>query len=110
MDWKTYILYFVVGGVIVSTITYFGSQGKGLTAAFIANLPSISLLTFLTIYLSAGGNAVSSYARGVILMLPPWILYILCAILLTPKIGFYPSIILGVLLYTATALVVIKLF
>jgi hypothetical protein len=56
-----YLLYFLVGGTIVTIVTYFASHAKGLIAAFFANLPIITFITFLTIYLESGQNAVISY-------------------------------------------------
>lgn len=94
-----YILYFLAGGTIVSIVTYFASQAKGLLAAFIANLPVITLITFLTIYFESGQMAVVSYAQGLVIMLFPWLAYIFSIIFLTKKTGFIPSLILGVSLY-----------
>ncbi len=94
-----YILYFLAGGVIVSVVTYFASQAKGLLAAFIANLPVITLVTFLTIYFESGQAAVVSYAQGLVIMLFPWLAYIFSIIFLTKKVGFIPSLIIGVFLY-----------
>jgi hypothetical protein len=94
-----YILYFLAGGTIVSIVTYFASQAKGLLAAFIANLPVITLITFLTIYFESGQTAVVSYAQGLVIMLFPWLAYIFSIIFLTKKTGFIPSLIIGVSLY-----------
>jgi len=110
MDFRLILAYFVVGGSVISLVTYYGAQGKGLTAAFIANMPTITLLTFLTIYLSAGEDSTVSYAKGLMMMLPPWVLYILSVIYMTPRVGFPLSLLLGVLLYLLASLVVMRLF
>lgn len=94
-----YVLYFFVGGVIVSLVTYFASNARGLLAAFFANLPVITLITFLTIYFEAGGEAVTKYAKSLIIMLLPWLAYIFCIILLTEKIGLLPSLAMGLAFY-----------
>jgi hypothetical protein len=47
MSVKLLALYFVVGGVIVAAVTYFGSQGKGLLAAFVAFFPSVTVVTLV---------------------------------------------------------------
>jgi len=72
-----YFLYFLIGGMIVSLVTYFASQAKGLLAAFIATLPIITLITFFTIYFASSQEAVISYAKGLVIMLTPWLIYIL---------------------------------
>jgi len=37
-----YILYFLLGGAIVSVSTYLGSQGKSFLAAFASTFPAIT--------------------------------------------------------------------
>jgi hypothetical protein len=102
-----YILYFLVGGTIVSTVTYFAGHSRGLTAAFVANLPVMTLITFLTIYFEAGDRAVMSYAKGLLIMLFPWLAYIFTLIILTPRAGVIPSLGIGFLLYLSLSLFII---
>ena len=94
-----YLFYFLIGGLVVTAVTYFAAQAKGLLAAFIANLPIITLITFLMIYFAAGENLVLSYAKGLLIMLLPWLIYIFSVLFFTPKFGFLPSLIIGLLLY-----------
>ncbi|MBE0426269.1 MAG: DUF3147 family protein [Nitrospirae bacterium] len=102
-----YLLYFLIGGTIVSLVTYLASHAKGLLAAFFANLPIITLITFLTIYLESGHNAVISYAKGLIIMLFPWLAYIFAVIFLTNRLGFFASLSIGVSLYFLIAYLII---
>lgn len=105
-----YIIYFVLGGAIVSSVTYFASHSRGITAAFIANMPLITAVTFLTIYFEAGRENVVLYAKGLLIMLIPWVGYIAAIILFTPKAGFMPSLASGVLLYFIIAAVILRYF
>ena len=75
MDIKLLPLYFAIGGAAVAATTYFGSQGKGLFAAFIGVLPSVTVITFCSIYFSSGTAATLSYAKGLLILTPPWLLY-----------------------------------
>lgn len=102
-----YFLYFLVGGSIVSLVTYFAGQQKGLLAAFFANLPSMTLITFLLIYVDSGEREALLYARGLIVMLFPWLAYIFSIIFLSKRLGFISSLIIGVCLYLAIALAII---
>ncbi len=102
-----YILYFLIGGTVISVVTYFASHARTMVAAFFANLPVLTLITFLTIYYEAGQKAVVPYAHGLIIMLFPWLAYIGSVIYLTPRIGVIPSLLLGILLYLAIAYIVI---
>lgn len=103
-----YFLYFLIGGLIVSGVTYFASEAKGLLAAFFANLPVITAITFLTIYLESGQKAVVSYAEGLIIMLFPWLAYISIIIFLTDRLGFIPSLFIGISLYLLLAYLIIS--
>jgi len=103
-----YLFYFLIGGVIVSAVTYFASHAKGLLAAFIATFPLITAITLLTIYFKAGHEAAISYARGLIIMICPWIVYIVAIIYLTHRLGFIPSLIIGIVLYLILAYLILN--
>jgi uncharacterized membrane protein (GlpM family) len=105
-----YLFYFLVGGTVITTVTYFASHSKTLLAAFFANLPVITLITFLTIYHEAGGKAVTSYAKGLLVMLFPWLAYIFAVIVLTPRLGFPLSLATGFALYLFLAYFAIVVF
>lgn len=104
-----YILYFLLGGLIVSSVTYLASHAKGLIAAFIANMPLITMITFLTIYFESGKESVISYASSLIIMLLPWLFYVFTIIFFTKRFGFLPSLTLGFSLYFIVAYLIIQL-
>ena len=102
-----YLLYFLIGGSIISIVTYFASHSRNLVAAFLANLPVMTLITFLTIYYEAGQKAVVPYAQGLVIMLFPWLAYIFSVIFLSSRLGVVPSLLLGVALYLLLAYFII---
>jgi len=106
MDMKMLLVYFLIGGAVVSAVTYFGSQAKGLLAAFIAFLPIISVITLCTTYFGGGLGAAVSYAKGMLILVPSWVLYVVSVIFLLPRIGLEGSIIVGVAAYLVTALLI----
>lgn len=99
MDLKVLLLYFILGGTVVSVVTYLGVQGRGLLAAFIANFPSITVLTFYFIGSRAGPEATLSYARGLLILTPPWVLYVLCLLYLLPRWGMGWALVTGTIVY-----------
>ena len=109
MDIKMLPIYFVIGGVIVAAVTYFGSHAKGQLAAFIAFLPTISVITLCTIYSAAGTERAVSYAKSMLVLLPPWVLYIIGIIFLLPRIGLVGSLAVSIAAYLGTALLVMRL-
>jgi hypothetical protein len=94
-----YILYFLLGGTIVSVSTYLGSQGKSFLAAFASTFPAITGATFILIYLNGGNDAIVSYARSLLWFVPPWIVYVVSMIAGVPRFGFWPAMIGSLVLY-----------
>lgn len=108
MDMKLLPLYFVIGGLVVSAVTFFGSKGQGSVAAFLGLLPSISVITLATIYLRGGNPAALSYFKGLLKMFPPWIAYVVLVLVLLPRIGLIGSIIVSVAAYIGLAFLIIR--
>jgi len=94
-----YLLYFLLGGTIVSVSTYFGSQGKSFLAAFASTFPAITGATFILIYLNGGSESLVGYAKNLLWFVPPWILYVITMILGVPRVGFWPAMALSMTLY-----------
>ena len=109
MDPKLLALYFVIGGLVVSLVTYFGSQGKSELAVFIAFLPGTTLITLITIYLGAGTGAAVSYAKSMLILLPAWVLYVVGVIFLLPRLGLALSLVVSVAAYLGAAFLTMKL-
>ena len=105
-----YIVYFVIGGTVVSVVTYYASHARTLLAAFLANLPVMTLMTFLMIYREAGEKAVVPYAKGLIIMLVPWLTYIFSVVLLTPRAGVVPALLIGLVCYLLLSFMILKFF
>jgi uncharacterized membrane protein (GlpM family) len=109
MDIKMLLLYFVIGGVIVSSVTYLGSQAKSQLAAFIAFLPSISVVTLCSIYLASGTAEAVAYAKSMLILVPPWVLYIVGVIFLLPRIGLAGSLVVSIVVYLGVAFLIMRL-
>jgi len=109
MDIKLLALYFIIGGLTVAVVTYLGARGQGLLAAFAGVFPGVTLITFCAIYFQSGTPAVVSYAKGMLILLPPWILYVLGIIFLIPRLGLFVGLPISVALYVVFALLIIKL-
>lgn len=96
-----YVVYFVLGGTIVSLSTYLGSQGRPFLAAFASTFPAITGATFVLIYLNGGADSLIGYAKNLLWFVPPWIVYVLSMIAAVPRLGFWPATILSLTLYMA---------
>jgi uncharacterized membrane protein (GlpM family) len=109
MDVKMLPVYFVIGGVVVAASTYFGSQAKSLVAALISLLPTATVVTLCSIYFAAGMGPAVSYAKSMLILLPPWIAYALAVIFLLPRIGLAGSLIVSIAAYLGIAFLIIRL-
>ena len=105
-----YVFYFFAGGLITSVVTYFANNSKSLLAAFIGTLPVITLSTFLLIYFNAGQAAVSAYAKGLMIMILPWMIFILSVILLAPRTNFFLAVVIGLCLQVLIAIFILVKF
>ncbi len=110
MNLKMLLVNFVIGGVIVSTASYFGSQAKGLAAALVAMLPSLSVVTLCIVYSAAGTGAAVSYAKGMLIILPSWVLYVVGVIILLPRMGLWGALGVSIGAYFVAAFVMTRLF
>ncbi len=94
-----YVLYFVLGGTIVSISTYLGSQGRSFLAAFASTFPAMTGATFILIYLNGGSEHLVSYAKNLLWFVPPWLVYVVCMIVGVERVGFWLSMVGSLVLY-----------
>jgi len=90
------LLDFLIGGSVVTLVSYLGSKGSGLFAAFITMFPSISTLGFYFIYKNGGNEAVIKYVQGFFLAIPSWIAYISLMYILCSRLGVIYSLVISV--------------
>ncbi|MBX3325652.1 MAG: DUF3147 domain-containing protein [Nitrospira sp.] len=98
-DLGKYLLYFLLGGSIVSFSTYLGSQGKSFLAAMASTFPAITGVTFILLYASGGGATTVDYAKSLLWFVPPWIAYVTAMIVGIPRLGFWPAMVGSLVLY-----------
>lgn len=95
--------YFVVGGLVVALTTYFGSRGHGFLAALISMFPSMTVLTFFLLYRFGGNASVVGYAKSLVWLVPPWVMYVVTVAVLCERIGIWKALAIGVALYLVSS-------
>ena len=95
------VLYFVIGGVMVSASTHLGAQGRGFLAAFVSTFPAITGVTIVLIYLTSGNDHAYVYAKHLLWLLPAWVVYVCFLILTLHRLGFWPAMAGALALYMA---------
>ena len=106
-DGLKFILYFIIGGSILTLVTYYGSKERGLLAAFVAMFPMVTAMSIITIYSEVGSLPVLEYVRGLIILTPVWILFLICIWYLLPKQGLIIALGAGVAIYIILAFYII---
>lgn len=98
-EFTKYMLYFVLGGSLVSVSTYWGTHGRGFLAAFASTLPVISSVTFILIYLNAGMDSILPFAKHLIWLSPAWFVYVIIMMVGAPRLGFWVAFPISLVLY-----------
>ena len=84
-----YLLYFVIGGTVVTLTTWFGSFGRSWLAAFVSTFPALTVITFILIYLNGGIVETVPYAKNLLYFVIPWLAYVGFYILTIDRVGFW---------------------
>ena len=98
-DIMKYGLYFLIGGVVVSVSTYWGTKGHGFLAAFASTFPAMTGVTILLIYLNGGNASAMVYAKHLLWFVPPWLVYVGFIIYGLERLGFWMTMAGALTLY-----------
>lgn len=109
-DELKYLMYFIIGGTILTLITYLGSKDMGLLAAFIAMFPLLSAISIVTIYSETGMMSVLGYVKGLLIFTPVWIIFLFVLAFLIPKQGIWVAMAAGVSIYIVSAIILFYYF
>lgn len=93
------VLYFVIGGLMVSVSTYFGTTGRGFLAAFVSTFPAITGVTIILIYLNGGTEVATTYAKHLLWLVPAWLTYVGILIVVIPRAGFWVAMLTALTIY-----------
>jgi hypothetical protein len=93
------VMYFVLGGLMVTVSTYLGTMGRGFLAAFVSTFPAITGVTIVLIYLNSGTDIATTYARHLLWLVPAWVAYVGILIVGIPRLGFWLAMTTALTLY-----------
>jgi hypothetical protein len=106
-EYLKFIIYFIIGGSILTLVTYYGARDKGVLAAFIAMFPLVTVMSILTIYSQAGSLPVLNYVKGLLILTPIWILFLFCIVYLFPRFGLFTALGIGIVIYLLLSIYII---
>ncbi len=99
-----YVLYFMMGGTIVSLVVWFAKQGHPLLSGVALVFPSVTLVSMYFVGRAAGSNAVSATAKAAIFStFFVWIPYISTVAFLSPRLGVNRALVAGFMVFLVLA-------
>lgn len=104
---QKYIFYFLIGGTIITIITFLADIGHPLLSGTLAIMPTTTLVAMYFISQTSGDVAVVQFAKSSLYTIAiAWVPYILSIIYFAPKIGTPKALLisLAVFLILATLL------
>src|SRR3989338_8265827 len=97
---KTYAIYFLTGGAVTALIVGFERSGNRVLSGLATLVPVFTVVAYLFIGDTKGGDAVSQHAWLVLFgSLASWIPYMIAVAILAPKIGPHKAIPTGLAVF-----------
>ncbi len=85
---KSYLLYFLVGGIFTTLIVVLEENGSRLLSGFATLIPVFTLVAYIFIGESRGGGAVGQHAWFVLTgTIVSWVPYMIIVAYLAPRVG-----------------------
>ncbi len=100
-----YLVYFIIGGTVVSAVAYVGKNGDSMTAGFVASLPILFIFNLFLLYHHGGMSAGLSFTRGALVYAPVFIIFVLLTLFLLPRLGMFWAVLGGISMYSVPAVV-----
>lgn len=94
-----YLLYFLIGGTIVALVAYFVNQGNQVLTILVGNIPILFLLNTILAYRAGGSMSSIAYAKGALISLPFFIIFVLMVLFILPRINTPAAILPAMLVY-----------
>ncbi len=89
----------------MALVAYLANQGNQLLAILVSNLPILFLLNIILAYRVGGATSSITYAKGALISLPFFIVFVLITLLILPRINTPMAILPAMLVYIIPPLV-----
>ena len=100
-----FIMYFIAGGTLATSVAYFASRGNPLLAALVSSIPVMFLLNISIVYRTGGIYSSLAYSKNVLLILPVFVIFVIITMRLLPQVGMPKALVLGMMVYPALTLI-----
>jgi len=100
-----YVIYFIAGGTLAALVAYFAGRGNPVLAALVGSIPVMFLLNIYLVYRAGGVSSSLAYSKGVLLLVPAFILFVIVTMWLLPGLGMPKALLPGMTVYPVLALI-----
>ena len=90
---------------MAALVAYFAGRGNPFLAALVGSIPIMFLLNIYLVYQAGGVSSSLAYSKGVLLLLPVFILFVIVTIWLLPQLGMPKALLPGMMVYPVLALI-----
>jgi len=105
-EWKRYSLYFLIGGLLTTTIVGLEEFGSTTLSRLAALFPVFTWLAYLIIGQFGTGQQISQHAKFVLIgTIFCWIPYMMAIIYFSPKIGVHKAVFSAIGIFIVLAMV-----
>jgi uncharacterized membrane protein (GlpM family) len=99
------VIYFVAGGTLAALVAYLAGRGNPFLTAVVGSIPIMFLLNVYLVYRAGGLSSSLAYSKGVLLLLPAFILFVIVTMWLLPRLGMPKALLPGIIVYPVLALI-----
>ncbi|MDD3264615.1 MAG: hypothetical protein PHH02_01680 [Dehalococcoidales bacterium] len=90
------LLSFLVGGGLLAFVTFIAQKGNATLTILVANIPVMFLLNVLMTYRIGGVDGSLNYAKGALMYLPFYIIFVMITMWLIPRLGMPGALLPGI--------------
>jgi len=90
------LLSFFVGGGLLAFVTFVAQKGNATLTVMVANIPVMFLLNVLSTYRVGGVDGSLNFAKGALMYLPFYIIFVLITMWLIPRLGLPVALLPGI--------------
>lgn len=90
------LISFLVGGGLLAFVTFVAQKGNATLTILVANIPVMFLLNVLMTYRIGGVDGSLNYAKGALMYLPFYIIFVAITMWLIPRLGMPGALLPGI--------------
>ncbi|MDD5604328.1 MAG: hypothetical protein RBR99_04410 [Dehalococcoidales bacterium] len=99
------LLSFFVGGGLLALVSFVAQKGNATLTILVANIPVMFLLNVLSTYRVGGVDGSLNFAKGALMYLPFYIIFVLITMWLIPRLGLPGALFPGLPIFVIPALI-----